>query len=344
MSTTSIIILSQVGLLFIVLIVLLALYARRQKKAVLHLQDTLRELKEELSGETLARYLQSSLDDCRTHAKSDSVSLNPEADLDSQALALRYQGLAAELGNLQSFNGELTPLQTALKPYLASAEIYQQHLRNKCDKVRVDAESDQTRLNHRIDELAEQLKAQEQKLRTLRGLTSAFDAFNTTELSKDDIELQLHTALLEYCDTMSNPAPLREIVYLLHEAYQERGQGPNDYNDGLSEPEAPSNEAAPNADSAAMMQVIEQFTEDSADMVERIHLLTNQNKQLTLENEQLKAELTQSSELGSDQEPLLAGMKLKVEQQNEEILALQSRYRDLEDQYLALYEERGALS
>lgn len=86
--------------------------------------------------------------------------------------------------------------------------------------------------------------------------------------------------------------------------------------------------------SEEVMDIIEQFTEESAVMVERMHMLTNQNKMLSTENEELRIQIDQSIE--SDQ-PLLAGLKNKLQQQSEEILDLQASYKKMEEQYLTLY-------
>lgn len=83
-----------------------------------------------------------------------------------------------------------------------------------------------------------------------------------------------------------------------------------------------------------VMDIIEQFTEESAVLVERLHMLTNQNKLLTTENEQLRVQIDSSLET---EEPMVAGLKARLQQQSEEILELQDSYKKLEQQYLTLY-------
>ena len=56
-----------------------------------------------------------------------------------------------------------------------------------------------------------------------------------------------------------------------------------------------------------------------------------------LENEELRKTLEATSE--SD-EPLVAGLKLKLESQQQELIALQTNFHDLEERYLTLYEEK----
>jgi hypothetical protein len=92
-------------------------------------------------------------------------------------------------------------------------------------------------------------------------------------------------------------------------------------------------------DSPEIMQVIDQFTEESAQMVERIHMLSNQNKMLATENEQLRVRL-QSEGIGED-DSMVVGLKAKLHRQADEILQLQNNFRDMEAQYLALYEQKG---
>ena len=72
-------------------------------------------------------------------------------------------------------------------------------------------------------------------------------------------------------------------------------------------------------------------------MVERIHMLSNQNKMLATENEQLRVRL-QSEGMGED-DSMVVGLKAKLHRQAEEILELQNNFRDMEAQYLALYEQ-----
>lgn len=88
-------------------------------------------------------------------------------------------------------------------------------------------------------------------------------------------------------------------------------------------------------DNEEVMDIIEQFTEESAVMVERLHMLNNQNKMLSTENEELKLQIDQSVE--SDQ-PMVAGLKNKLQQQSDEIIELQASYKKLEEQYLNLYQ------
>ncbi len=83
-----------------------------------------------------------------------------------------------------------------------------------------------------------------------------------------------------------------------------------------------------------VMDIIEQFTEESAALVERLHMLTNQNKLLSTENEQMRLQIDQSVETD---EPLVAGLKTRLQQQTDEILDLQASYKKLEEQYLTLY-------
>lgn len=89
-----------------------------------------------------------------------------------------------------------------------------------------------------------------------------------------------------------------------------------------------------NYNNEEVMDLIEQFTEESAVMVERLHMLNNQNKMLATENEELRIQIDQSLE---SEQPMVAGLKNKLQQQAEEILTLQASYKKLEEQYLALY-------
>ena len=92
-------------------------------------------------------------------------------------------------------------------------------------------------------------------------------------------------------------------------------------------------------DEAETSILIEQFITESAVMVEKIYLLSNLNKQLTLENDQLRTALENTAE---QDQPLLAGMKLKLEKQKNEMIALQQHFKELEEKYLQLYREGAA--
>ena len=57
-----------------------------------------------------------------------------------------------------------------------------------------------------------------------------------------------------------------------------------------------------------------------------------------LENDEMRKALEASTD--TDQ-PLVAGLKLKLESQKEELIALQKSFHDLEQRYLSLYEEKS---
>jgi len=71
----------------------------------------------------------------------------------------------------------------------------------------------------------------------------------------------------------------------------------------------------------------------------------NQNKKYSKENDDLREQLEATTEPGDDGEeakPLVAGLQMKLESQNNEILQLQKEFKKVEDKYLALYEETMA--
>lgn len=334
MDLTTIIVLSQVVLAVVAIIVFLALYARRQKKAVAHLQDLLTEFKEEMSGETLERYLQLSINDTAANCQQETVNLNPAETPENQALSLRYHALSYELANLQTYSGEMTPITTALTPYQDIAEAYHKHLNAKLNLLKDEVQSELNGLNKKLSDSHSKLADAEGKLKALSALTEAFDKFDNEELDKHEIELELHNALIDVCENFTNPAAFREVVYQIHEGFMEfglRDSGTDEANE--KEPEF-------DYDQEEMFKLVEQFTEESAEMVERLHLITNQNKQLMLENEELRTEINATHEEGDEErEPLVAGLKIKIETQTKEILELQNNYKKLEQKYLSLYSE-----
>lgn len=334
MDLTTIIVLSQVVLAIVAIIVFLALYARRQKKAVAHLQELLTEFKEEMSGETMERYLQLSINDTAANCQQETVSLNPAETPEHQALSLRYHALSYELANLQTYNGDMTPITTALAPYQEIAEAYNKHLNAKLNILKDEVQSELNTLNKKLSDSHSKLSDTEGKLKSLSVLTKAFEKFDNEALDKHEMELELHNALIEVCEKFTNPAAFREVIYQIHEGFMEFGMR------GSSTGESTEQEPVFDYDQEEMFKLVEQFTEESAEMVERLHLITNQNKQLMLENEELRAEINATHVEGDEErEPLVAGLKIKIEAQTKEILELQNNYKKLEEKYLSLYSE-----
>ncbi len=421
MSQVELLILAQVAFFFVAAVVFLALLLRRQKKTIARLQLMLTGYQEEASGETLIKQLQLAIDDTTAHCAQETITLRPEATAEDQAVSLRYAALTYELRLLQSNNGEVTPWRTIIQPYTELAKLYYDHIQSIPDKVKVKFKGQMADMDKEHQRLEDNIKQLSSDLKQLAPIQEFFKQEFDDTASKNDIELSLHNSLVALCDTVEHAEGLREVVYLIHEAYYDHGNStsesttiqptsppnaePGKYTVALNniiteqnklihnlrtqliqtdeleggselmahldvleqnfnaaqiqigQLEAQLKEAMENAgaDSGGdieddeheysqneMFELIEQFTEESADMVERLHMLQNQNKKYSKENDELREQLEATTEPGDDGEeakPLVAGLQIKLESQNNEILQLQREFKDVEDKYLALYEE-----
>ncbi len=424
MTQVELLILAQVALFFVLAVVFLILLLRRQKKTIARLQLMLTDYQEDASGETLIKQLQLAIDDTTAHCAQETITLRPEATAEDQAVSLRYAALTYELRFLQSNNGEVTPWRTIIQPYTELATLYYNHIQSIPDKVKVKFKGQMADMDKEHLRLEDNIKQLSGDLKQLAPIQDFFKQEFDDTASKNDIELSLHNALVSLCDTVDHAEGLREVVYLIHEAYYDHGnstsesttvqptQPPPSAEPGkhtlalnnliteqnklihnlrtqlsqtdeleggselmahldvleqnfnaaqiqISQLETQLKEAMENAgeDSGGgedadqeysqneMFELIEQFTEESAEMVERLHMLQNQNKQYSKENDELREQLETTSEPGVDGEeakPLVAGLQMKLDSQNNEILQLQKEFKEVEDKYLALYEETMA--
>ena len=426
MSQVQLLILAQVGFFFVVAVVFLALLLRRQKKTIERLQLMLTDYQEDASGETLIKQLQLAIDDTTAHCAQETITLRPEATAEDQAVSLRYAALTYELRFLQSNIGEVTPWRTIIQPYTELAKLYFDHIQSIPDKVKVKFKGQMADMDKEQQRLEDNIKQLSGDLKQLAPIQDFFKQEFDDTASKNEIELSLHNALVSLCDTVDHAEGLREVVYLIHEAYYDHGNSTSEsttvqptqppppsaepgkhtlalnnliteqnklihnlrtqlsqtdeleggselmahldvleqnFNAAqvqISQLETQLKEAMENAgtDSSGdsegddqeysqdeMFELIEQFTEESAEMVERLHMLQNQNKQYSKENNELREQLEATTEPGDDGEeakPLVAGLQMKLESQNDEILQLQKEFKEVEDKYLALYEETMA--
>ena len=413
--STELLIAIQAAFAVIVAIVILLLIIRRQKQTIAQLKDILTSVKDEISGENLTGYLQIELDDTTAHCAQETVALRPELSAEDMAVSLRFMVLQAELALVQDHVGSAhTPWREKIKNYINLAEKVLELSKARVDhatKTLTDTHNEELAAkDETITGLESKTQSLQEQLNNLKPLVSCLESTSTEGLSRNDLELSLHKALLGICENFPNSEALRELVYLLHEAFHESGGEPSAgaTQDVTSEPEviieAASNfaqsqnieilnniidqqnttikalkvqieslenqqeretlgetvesldnviqqgvecldsikqevqfEPSEAIESQKVNEVIEKFIEESATMVEKIHMLSNQNKQLMLENDEMRKSLESSAE--SD-EPLVAGLKLKLESQKEELIALQTNFHDLEERYLSLYEEK----
>ena len=348
MDTTTLLIVAQIILLLLAGIVFLGLYARKQKQAVSHLQDLLLEYKEDIAGDNLTRYFQMSIDDTTGHSAQETVALKPDASAEQMAISLRYHGLANELSLLQTYNGELSPWESALAPYLELAEKIHQHIQQVPESVKAELIPKIDGLETQLAEARSQYEQVKNKLDHYQQLDSVYKEAAQDDVDKQQLEVQLHHALLQLAEDVENAAALREVIYLMHEGYlnaKDTDRSESDIEAMAMEPEAPESAESPisEEDAEAMHDLIEKFTEESAELVERVYMLNNENKMLSSENDELKRQIkAYTDQEGADEEsaPIIAGLKMKIETQMEEILTLQSNFKQLEDKYLSLYADK----
>ena len=426
MSQVELLILAQVAFFFVAAMVFLALLLRRQKKTIRRLQLMLTDYQEDASGETLIKQLQLAIDDTTAHCAQETITLRPEATAEDQAVSLRYAALTYELRFLQSNNGEVTPWRTIIQPYTELAKLYYDHIESIPDKVKVKFKGQMADMDKEHQRLEDNIKQLSGDLKQLAPIQDFFKQEFDETASKNDIELGLHNALVALCDTVDHAEGLREVVYLIHEAYYDHSNATSE-STTLQPAQSPPPSAEPGkhtlalnnliteqnklihnlrtqlsqtdeleggselmahldvleqnfnasqiqigqleaqlkaamenteADSSGdnedddneysqseMFELIEQFTEESAEMVERLHMLQNQNKQYSKENNELREQLEATTAPGDDGEeakPLVAGLQMKLESQKDEILQLQMEFKEVENKYLALYEETMA--
>lgn len=393
---------------------MLVFLVRRQRKTINQLQRILTEVKDEISGEGLVRHLQLEIDNTTAHCKQDTIALRPDLEPEDMALSLRFLALQAELALIQDTIGGKAPWREQIKRYEELAHTLQELTKSRIEqaaRILKDAHSDELAARDTaLADLDAKLTRANSQLKSLKPLQDFVANTSGVDMTPAEVEQKLHRALLDLCENFPNTEKTRELVYLLHEAFNDMGAR-NDatmmHYDASGEPEHSAVGIDPtqnieilnniinnqnetirdlrkqidaladehgrvdmqhtidtlqqNVDSTSdalhqlengiefsppvlsgdaeeMYKIITKFTEESAQMVERIHLLSNENKQLMLENEKMRIALEGNSE---QEEPMVAGLKLKIEKQTEEIISLQKNLKELEENFLALYEEKS---
>lgn len=400
----------QAVLAVITAMVILLLIIRRQKKTINQLKDILTSVKDDISGENLTGYFQLEIDNTTAHCGQETIALRPDLPPEDMAISIRYLVLQAELALIQDHVGAAnTPWREQIKNYVHLAEKITDLIKSRVDNAtRTLNESHNEEITNK-DEIIGALESEkaefQQQLNNLKPLVVCLENAASSELPRNELEQQLHKALLGICENFPNSEKLRELVYLLHESFHETGSmsqsaepaaPPTAINNGFAQQQnidilnniidqqsvtiqalkQQINSMADQPDKAILTntinslesfmqqseecvanitedlqsdqgeviqdekvnEVIEKFIEESAVMVEKIHMLSNQNKQLMLENDEMRAALESSAESG---DPLVTGLKLKLESQKEEMISLQQSFTELEERYLTLYEEKG---
>ena len=415
--STELLIILQLGLVLLIAVIMMALIIRRQRQTIRKLQAILTDVKDDISGEGMCRHLQREMDSTTAHCRQETIALKPELEPEDMAISLRFIALQSELSLLQDHVGSgNTPWRETIKHYVELATLITDLIKARVDHAtRTLNETHNKELalkDSDIQTLNDENAGQQKQLNALQPLKTAIEFAIKTDGSQREIEQEFHKALLAICENFDNTENLRELVFLMHEAFHEnrsdtaaevapvaeaadsstpapsavQEQNLDMLNNIINhqkhlikklrskvdELENPSTrdtllesmdalqtnidqtnecmdsihserEFTPSSeflfDDQEMNKVIEQFIEDSANMVEKIHLLSNENKQLILENEHIRSSLSDpdTAEAGAASSEQL---KLKLEAQQNEMVALQQSFTELEQRYLALYAEK----
>lgn len=417
--TTEVLVGIQVLIVLLLGIGMLLLLLLRQKKTIAELQAILTQFRDDMSGDSVLRYLAEEIELTTGHSSQNAVDLNMEAKPEEFAVGLRFHALRAEQALMQTrveagADAEI-PWRNEIKHYEEHAGMIYERMGARLDhtkKLLNDVHSSELDAKDKtIADLTAVRNDQKQQLQNLKPLQDFITSATTGAQTTQALEQLLHRGLLNLCDNFSGSEKMRELVFLMHESFNEvafanqseAGQTPpvNERKtltidpaqnlDMLNNIIARQNETIRNLrkqidsltnemekqglleavnqmeqtidstrqcvdnldqaldqslqrpppvqEEADTSVLIEQFTNESAVMVEKIYLLSNLNKQLTLENDQLRAALENTAE---QDQPLMAGMKLKLEKQKNEMIALQQNFKELEEKYLQLYQGSGA--
>lgn len=422
--TTEMLVGIQVLIVLVLGIGMLLLLLLRQRKTIAELQAILTQFRDDMSGDSVLRYLAEEIELTTGHSSQNAVDLNMEVKPEEFAVGLRFHALRAEQALLQvrveaGADSEI-PWRNEIKHYEGHAGTIYEQMRMRVDhtkKLLNDVHTSELDSKDKtIADLTAVRNDQKQQLQNLKPLQDFISSATAGAQSTQALEQLLHRALLGLCENFAGSEKMRELVFLMHESFNEvafanqQSEGaepapvserktmsidPAQNLDMLNNIIARQNETirnlrkqidsltnemekqglldavsameqtidstrqcvenldlaldqaldqslqrpAPEQDDLNTAQLIEQFTTESAVMVEKIYLLSNLNKQLTLENDQLRAALENTAE---QDQPLMAGMKLKLEKQKNEMIALQQSFKELEEKYLQLYREGGA--
>ncbi len=229
MSIELLLIVSQFVFVLLVGCVILLLINRRQRRTIDELKTLLMRVKEDLSGETLLNHLRAELDNTTAHCRQQTVAVQAELTPEDMAVALRAQALKAELAlaELQQTEPRI-PWRQQIEHYLVLAQTVIDMMQARVvQATRTLTEVHQEELAGKaeiIANLEHETTAQQQQLANLKPLRDCLAEATNPNLSREDLEFQLHKALLGLCENFADSENLRELVYLIHEAFYAANQ------------------------------------------------------------------------------------------------------------------------
>lgn len=223
---TEILIALQVVVVLIIAIVVLILIMLRQKSIINQLKTILTSVKDDISGENLTGYLQTELDETAAQCKQDTVELKPDLEANDMAIALRYLALQAEL-NLLLNNESDAPRawREKIEKYVALAEhtttIIKQRVDHATKTLNSSHNQELAEKDAKIAELEQLQQHLELQIKELEPLKSFIATSSEEGLSRNELEQSLHKALLSICENFADSGNFRELVFLIHESYNE---------------------------------------------------------------------------------------------------------------------------
>ena len=211
--STELLIVIQAAFAAIVAIVILLLIIRRQKQTIGQLKDILTTVKDEISGENLTGYLQIELDDTTAHCAKDTVALRPDLSAEDMAVSLRFMVLQAELALVQDHVGtKHTPWREKIKNYVNLAEKVLELSKARVDhatKTLTDTHNEELAAKDQsLAALEEEKQDLQKQVDNLKPLVSCLDSAADDDLSRNELELKLHKALLGICENFPNSEAL----------------------------------------------------------------------------------------------------------------------------------------
>ena len=213
-------------LVFLLLVIgLLALLMRRQKKIIQELQSILTEYRDDISGDTMRAHLKREIDNTTAHCRQDTIALKQDLSPEDMAISLRYSALQAELALMQEDNGAKQHWRDQIKAYEELAHALHEIIRSRVEygnRILKDAHVDELAAkDHTIGDLQTTRNTLQEQVNQLKPLQSFVRTLTEGNLTPHEIEQKLHRALLDICDNFKGTEKLRELVFLLHEAFHE---------------------------------------------------------------------------------------------------------------------------
>ena len=342
--STEILLIAQVVVVLFIALVILMLMLRRQNKTINHLRTILTTVKDDISGENLNHHLQVELDDTTAHCATNTIDISAEYKPEDMAISIRFAALQAELALLQARTGSTSPpWREKIKHYNTFATAFSESIEQRVETGRQLLEAvhaEEIKAKNTIIESQETQKQQlQEQLANLNPLVSLIEECVDNPDSLEDMEQKLYKALLALCENFENSEKLREVVFLLHEAFREKGNAT-----------VAAESSAHKLNVKMLNNIIDSQNDTIRNLREQIKLLENQSSrdELLQTVDELAASVQESEQcleqLSSTEGASAEELTIQLEQQHRELQTLQKSFSDLEARYLTLYREKNQVS